>query len=209
MAEDYYSLLGVTPDASEEAILQAYRREAAAHHPDVNDDPDAEDTFRRLNRAKAVLTDDARRREYDRLGHEAFLEREASGGSGSRKPADRGPGGSPDGTDRAARAAPTWARVAPFFEPFLGDTVASSGDPTADRHRGMRSGRARHPATVDLRSRLRGLGRVDHADRSTTGTECPKCGGRGAFVHVIDTGRGRHRRIEACERCGGEGTVPG
>jgi DnaJ-class molecular chaperone len=73
MSEDYYALLGVDPAASEEAILQAYREKAAEQHPDVSDADDAESTFQRLQEAKDVLTDEERRRQYDRVGHDEYL----------------------------------------------------------------------------------------------------------------------------------------
>lgn len=65
MDEDYYALLGVTSDASEELIRQAYRRQAKVSHPDLRRDPQAEALMRRLNAAREVLLDPQRRRSYD------------------------------------------------------------------------------------------------------------------------------------------------
>lgn len=65
MDEDYYALLGVTSDASEELIRQAYRRQAKLSHPDLRPGPQAEALMRRLNAAREVLLDPQRRRSYD------------------------------------------------------------------------------------------------------------------------------------------------
>jgi curved DNA-binding protein len=65
---DYYAVLGVPESAAEEEIKRAYRRLALQHHPDRNPgDRRAEERFKELSEAYAVLMDAARRREYDRL----------------------------------------------------------------------------------------------------------------------------------------------
>jgi hypothetical protein len=64
-AVDYYRELGVTPDASAPAIDEAFRRQAKTWHPDRNSDIRAEDRFKRLNAAYAVLRDPTTRRAYD------------------------------------------------------------------------------------------------------------------------------------------------
>ncbi|WP_135535427.1 J domain-containing protein [Halostella pelagica] len=75
MAETYYDVLGVSPDASPEEIQSAYREQVKATHPDVSDDPDAGDRFKRVVRAEEVLGDESEREQYDRLGHEAYIRR--------------------------------------------------------------------------------------------------------------------------------------
>lgn len=97
MAESYYELLGVAPDASEDEIERAYRERLKEIHPDVSDDEDAGERTRRLIEAKELLTDENERVRYDRLGHEAFLEAEESqsdAGSDSAGPGDDRPGDS-------------------------------------------------------------------------------------------------------------------
>jgi curved DNA-binding protein CbpA len=65
---DYYGILGVGQDASEEDLKRAYRRLALRHHPDRNPgDKRAEERFKEISEAYAVLTDPQRRREYDDL----------------------------------------------------------------------------------------------------------------------------------------------
>lgn len=66
---DYYSVLGVARDADEKAIKRAYRKLARQYHPDVNpDDPSAEQKFKEVGEAYAVLSDADRRAKYDRYG---------------------------------------------------------------------------------------------------------------------------------------------
>jgi curved DNA-binding protein len=65
---DYYETLGVPRDASNEDIRRAYRRLAREYHPDVNKDPGAEDRFKEVSEAHAVLSDPEKRAQYDRLG---------------------------------------------------------------------------------------------------------------------------------------------
>jgi curved DNA-binding protein len=65
---DYYSDLGVPPDADEAAIKRAYRKPAREHHPDVNpNDKSAEERFKIINEAYEALSDPERRRKYDEL----------------------------------------------------------------------------------------------------------------------------------------------
>ncbi len=68
MAQDFYELLGVARDADAGDIKKAYRRKARALHPDVSEEPDAEERFRRVTEAYEVLSDDQRRATYDRYG---------------------------------------------------------------------------------------------------------------------------------------------
>jgi curved DNA-binding protein len=66
--KDYYTIVGVPRDATADDIKRAYRRQARKHHPDVNQDPQAETRFKELGEAYAVLKDPVKRAAYDRLG---------------------------------------------------------------------------------------------------------------------------------------------
>jgi len=75
MAKDYYEILHVKKDASPEEIKAAYRDLAMKYHPDRNKSPDAEEKFKEINEAYAVLSDPDKRRQYDAYGPEGFNQR--------------------------------------------------------------------------------------------------------------------------------------
>lgn len=66
--KDYYKIMGVPRDASQDEIKKAYRKLARQYHPDVSDRPDAEQLFKDLGEAYAVLKDPEKRAAYDELG---------------------------------------------------------------------------------------------------------------------------------------------
>ena len=66
--QDYYDVLGVRRDASQEEIRQAYRKLVRTYHPDLNKDPGAEDRFKDISEAYSVLSDPATRARYDAFG---------------------------------------------------------------------------------------------------------------------------------------------
>ncbi|MFN7065325.1 MAG: DnaJ C-terminal domain-containing protein [Aquificaceae bacterium] len=67
MIKDYYWILGVDRRATKEEIKRAYRRLAKEWHPDINPDPKAKERFREINEAYHILSDEEKRREYDRI----------------------------------------------------------------------------------------------------------------------------------------------
>ena len=76
MSEDYYKILGVQKNASEGEIKKAYRKLAMKYHPDhTKGDKGAEEKFKKISEAYAVLSDTEKRKEYDTFGSEGFRQR--------------------------------------------------------------------------------------------------------------------------------------
>jgi len=69
---DYYDILGVSKNASQEEIKRAYRKLALQWHPDKNKSPEATERFKEINEAYEVLSDPQKRQTYDQFGHAAF-----------------------------------------------------------------------------------------------------------------------------------------
>jgi curved DNA-binding protein len=77
--KDYYQILGLHRDASEDEIKRVYRKLALKYHPDHHpDDPESEDKFKEIGEAYAVLSDAEKRNEYDYSGHVRFKRRYTS-----------------------------------------------------------------------------------------------------------------------------------
>ncbi|HFC47149.1 MAG TPA: J domain-containing protein, partial [Dissulfuribacter thermophilus] len=71
--KDYYKILGVSKDATQEEIKKAFRKLALKYHPDRHKgDKEAEERFKEINEAYAVLSDPEKRRQYDTFGSQEF-----------------------------------------------------------------------------------------------------------------------------------------
>lgn len=69
-SKDYYDILGVPKTASSEEIKKAYRKKSLKCHPDKADCEEAEPAFKKLSQAYTILSDEGKRRQYDRFGNE-------------------------------------------------------------------------------------------------------------------------------------------
>jgi molecular chaperone DnaJ len=74
-ARDFYDALGVPKNASKDQIKEAYRKLAMQYHPDRNKETGAEEKFKEISEAYAVLSDDEKRKQYDSYGREGFFQR--------------------------------------------------------------------------------------------------------------------------------------
>jgi len=77
---DYYEVLGISKDATQQEIKKAYRKLAMKYHPDRNKDSNAEDMFKEVAEAYEVLSDEQKKKQYDAYGHSAFSQGQSSGG---------------------------------------------------------------------------------------------------------------------------------
>jgi len=75
---DYYEILNVNKNSTKDDIKNAYRKLALQYHPDRNKSPEAEDKFKEISEAYAVLSDDEKRRQYDTYGHAGINARYSS-----------------------------------------------------------------------------------------------------------------------------------
>lgn len=161
--KDYYQVLGVKRDASEKEIKSAFRKLARQHHPDVNpDDKAAEENFKRLNEAYAVLSDPEKRKKYDALGADWERYQQAGGQ----------PGGFDYGRWRAQPGAggPRAASPDDLADLFGGDNAYSDFFSTLfGRERARASGPRRgqdfeHPLRISFDEAFRGATRILQMD---------------------------------------------
>jgi molecular chaperone DnaJ len=192
---DYYEVLGLSRDASEEDIKRAYRRLARKYHPDANpNDPEAEERFKELNEAYEVLSNPEARRAYDTYGHQV----------------PRGAAGRP-GSD-------PFGGFQDIFEAFFGDRF---GDPFFDlgrRRQPSRGGDTEAEVEISLEEAAFGAEREVKVQTirncpacdGAGGTEtrlCGACGGSGVVRAVRETLLGRVVHQQTCSTCGGSGRV--
>jgi curved DNA-binding protein CbpA len=131
MAETFYTVLGVAADADAEAIQHAYRERVKDHHPDVSDEADATEQFKRLTEARDVLLDDAQRSRYDRIGHAAFVTRHLDSTAWTATdPRDGNRGGAGEGRGRRSSGADSWR--SPRDTDAGGSWSTGNDDATAD-----------------------------------------------------------------------------
>ena len=130
--KDYYAVLGVPRAASQAEVKKAFRKLARQHHPDAKPgDTAAERKFKEINEANEVLSDPAKRQQYDQLGAnwDAISQARAAGATAGR-PFDGFAGGNVRYEFRTADA----GEFSDFFRVFFGEDVAESGTrPTTGR----------------------------------------------------------------------------
>lgn len=203
---DLYEILGVSHDASQDEIRKAYRRMAREYHPDVSDDPRAEEQFKEVAAAYEILSDPEKRQQYDLYGQ------------------GRGPVDFP------------FADVADLFEAFFGTGTFGRRRTSVRRTRTQHGeevyaqvGLSFREAAFGLRREVR-MQKLEACDRcggsgSERGTQparCATCGGTGQVqdvrrsifgtvmtAHPCSTCEGTGEEIVSpCERCAGRGRVP-
>ena len=204
---DYYEVLGVSRSATDDELKSAFRRLARQYHPDVSQDPQAEDKFKEINEAYAILSDGDKRAAYDRYGHagvntqgmpdftnidlsdilEGIFGFGGFGGMGGR----RSRNAPRRGADLASRIRLSFEEAAFGVE----KEVEITRDETCQTCEG--SG-AKPGTTASTCQQCNGQGEVRQMHQTLLGSmvqvvTCPRCNGRG---ETIDT---------PCELCNGRG----
>ena len=193
---DYYEVLGVDREASEQAIKSAYRRLAMQHHPDRNPDnkEEAEEKFKEITEAYSVLADSQKRAAYNHFGHAGVSS----------------PGGwTPDFS----------STIFSDFEDLFGDFFGFGGfgRSSQQRRRASRGADLRYDLEISLEEAAQGLEtkikiprtescsdcRGTGAKKGSGPINCPACAGRGQIRHQ----QGFFTIARTCPQCQGMGQV--
>jgi molecular chaperone DnaJ len=195
---DYYEILGVSRDASKEEIKDAYRKLALQYHPDRNKSPEAEEKFKEISEAYAVLYDDEKRKLYDMFGHAGIdgrYTREDIFGGVDFDEIFRNFGFGFDSV----------------FDIFFG------GRPRR-RYGPQKGADLRYDVEITLEQAASGIKKEIQVPRTETctmcngsgakpGTQprtCPKCQGTGQVQYSRSSGFARFVQIETCNMCNGK-----
>ncbi len=220
MKEDYYELLGVSRQATQDELKKAYRKMAVKFHPDKNPgNKQAEEKFKKVSEAYEVLKDDQKRAAYDRYGHAAF-----SGGTGGGASA-----GGPfhDPFDIFSEVFGGGGGGGSIFEEFFG----GGGGRSSGRNGAQRGSDLRYDLEIQLEDAAKGTEKEisfrkpaqctrckgNGAEPGTGVVTCPTCAGHGQVTaskgffsvrQTCSTCHGSGKKVEkACSNCGGEGRV--
>lgn len=208
--KDFYRILGVPENAPGDEIKKAYRKLAKQHHPDANPgDAAAAERFKEISEAYAVLSDDAKRKQYDQMRKLG-----AFGGVGGFRPGGAQPG--------AGGPGPGGTFTFDDLGGGLGDIFGSMfdfGRKRSTRPEGPERGEnIEFEVAIPFRTAARG-GKVtlqvpvtddcpscrgSGAAPGATVTTCPECHGKG----TITFGAGSFGVTRPCPQCGGKGRVP-
>src|SRR4030067_2422252 len=204
MAEkrDYYEVLGVPRNANKDQVKDAYRKLAMQFHPDRNKTPDAEEKFKEISEAYAVLSDDEKKRQYDTLGHAGFDQRY------TREDIFRGADFDSIFRDLG---------VGDLFRAFFG----GGGFGGEFRERSNRGQDLVYDLEITLEEAAHGtekeieIPRTEKCDvcggsGASPGTEprtCPRCNGAGKIQHMRKSSFAMYVQVTPCSTCRGKGTI--
>jgi molecular chaperone DnaJ len=201
MNKDFYDVLGVGRGATTTEIKQAYRKKAAQYHPDVSSDPNAEEEFKQIKRAKDVLTAPSLRKTYDQVGHSQFEQAQKQGGF-----SDTHFSGNTSDSFNTVNFSTGFGNL---FETFFGGPSRSS----------PRRGKTLTTSLeVDLEGAYSGVTKTIHFTRPEFCTKCngighpsdaktincPTCNGIGTVTRTSSTVLGQIQQVTTCYSCNGE-----
>jgi molecular chaperone DnaJ len=206
MAEkrDYYEVLGVTKNASKDEIKDAYRKLAMQYHPDRNKAPDAEEKFKEISEAYAVLSDDEKRQQYDVLGHAGFDQRY------STEDIFRG-------ADFESIFRDIGFGFGDLFRTFFGGGFGVGGF----RERINRGQDLVYDLEIALEEAAKGTEKEIEVPRTekcevcggsgaspgTSPRTCPKCNGAGKVQHMRKSSFAMYVQVTPCSTCRGKGKI--
>lgn len=203
---DYYEVMGVPKNASEDEIKKAYRKLAKQYHPDLNPgDKDAEAKFKEVNEAYEVLSDKDKRARYDQFGH-AGVDPSFGGGAG----------GDPFGGDPFGGV-----DLGDIFSSFFGGGGFGGGRRQANPNAPRRGSDTEAVLNISFEEAAKGCkknitySRIDScaacggsgAEKGTQPKTCPQCSGTGQVRISQRTPFGVVQTSRGCDRCGGTGKV--
>ena len=202
--EDYYKILGVDKNSDKREIKKAYRKLALKYHPDKNPSKDAEEKFKNISEAYAVLSDDQKRKMYDTYGH-AGIDQQYSTEDIFR------------GVDFGDIFGGMGFDFNDIFEQFFGHRYGFSGSRRVRR----RGADLRYDIEIGLQDAYNGLEteirvpRVEicdecngsGAEKGSSIKKCPQCNGSGQIKHTRRTAFGMFSQVTPCNKCHGQGTM--
>jgi len=206
--KDYYEILGIKKDATKQEIKKAYRKLALKYHPDKNPSKEAEEKFKEISEAYAVLHDEEKRKLYDQYGHagidQQFSQEDIFRGADFRDIfRNMGFGSSGFGFDD-------------IFESFFGHRTGYGR-----RNQVRRGADLRYDVEISLEQAYSGFETTIRVPRTekcencngtgakpgTSKKTCPQCKGTGQIRQSRRTAFGMFTQVAGCNRCNGEGTI--
>jgi molecular chaperone DnaJ len=199
---DYYDILGVGKNADKLELKKVYRKLALKYHPDKNPSKEAEEKFKEISEAYAVLSDDEKRKMYDQFGHAGIDQQYSS-----------------EDIFRGADFGDIFRGMGFDFNDIFSQFFGGGG--FSHRQRRYRGADLRYDIQISLEDAYNGLEQNIRIPRTETcdnckgtgakpGTNpksCPQCHGSGQMKQTRRTAFGMFTQVAPCSRCNGSGEI--